>query len=845
MSQSLQNKEYRTFSKGLITDVSPLTYPENASLDEDNFEITLEGYRERRNGVDYEYVNAIESVDTNGQFDTLGISVHQWKNVNNNPELHFLAVQVGLSLVIYKANVSPATADLHFIDYVNDTATFDKIQGNELRPFQSTVINGDLILATGDYCVYRLSWDEETEAMSLERHGLLVRDVWGVDDGLDADTIMERGTSDEDELSDKFLYNLLNEGWEADVKTTYAGSTKFSPCLLQWMDKHSIWPSHEMVPSSAWASKPPSIDQDDITNNKGLQAPKGHYIIDYFWRGLSRKLVSSGEYLTTNFHALNVGWGSGNSGAIEYIFYSDDTTQQGILLAEKALLEDKIEEDKLTTYMNTYYPALNTTDLPNDEPNTDDQIENRKKGCFCLTTYAGRVFYSGFETRHSDTDIRSLNIGNTVLFSQVVDGRDKIGKCYQEGDPTSYESFDLIDSDGGLIVVAGMGTAKKMVPLGEHLIIFANNGIWSISGGSVGFSATNFSVNKISDNGCVSGQSVISSEDAIFYWSDNGIFVVGIDQQSVLPVIRSVTQRRIDTFYRDIPQLVKANVTGAYDFVNKTVRWLYSDDSSYDGVNSRYRYNRQLNYNITLDSFYPFTFQKIDGTTTPSGYLDVPVIAGIYSAPVTSVTASTETVFDGGVAVTDSSVTVTTSVTLTSETLYPIKYIVFTENSVSTFHDLRQGILSDTDYLDWYTEDSTGLDAPAYLRAGQEVLGDTQRKKQAIYLTTNFKRTETGFDELNNYAAESPSSCLVTAYWDFADHSNSGKIGTQFQAYRLSRWYIPADAADPFNYGQSVITTKNKLRGRGRALSLKFDTEAGKKCIIYGWGVLFTGNTSP
>lgn len=47
-------KIYRTFVKGLITEASPLTYPENASTDEDNMILSRRGNRARRLGVDFE-----------------------------------------------------------------------------------------------------------------------------------------------------------------------------------------------------------------------------------------------------------------------------------------------------------------------------------------------------------------------------------------------------------------------------------------------------------------------------------------------------------------------------------------------------------------------------------------------------------------------------------------------------------------------------------------------------------------------------------------------------------------------------------------------------------------------
>ena len=46
-------KLYRSFVKGLITEASPLTFPENASIDEKNFVLNRDGSRSRRLGVDY------------------------------------------------------------------------------------------------------------------------------------------------------------------------------------------------------------------------------------------------------------------------------------------------------------------------------------------------------------------------------------------------------------------------------------------------------------------------------------------------------------------------------------------------------------------------------------------------------------------------------------------------------------------------------------------------------------------------------------------------------------------------------------------------------------------------
>ena len=94
-----------------------------------------------------------------------------------------------------------------------------------------------------------------------------------------------------------------------------------------------------------------------------------------------------------------------------------------------------------------------------------------------------------------------------------------------------------------------------------------------------------------------------------------------------------------------------------------------------------------------------------------------------------------------------------------------------------------------------------------------------------------------------NLSAVRPSSCLITPRWDFADHTNSGKYASQFQAYRLKRLYLPSSGADTFDYGHKVITTKSKIRGSGKALTFYMESESGKDMQLLGWNIVFTGNT--
>lgn len=55
------------------------------------------------------------------------------------------------------------------------------------------------------------------------------------------------------------------------------------------------------------------------------------------------------------------------------------------------------------------------------------------------------------------------------------------------------------------------------------------------------------------------------------------------------------------------------------------------------------------------------------------------------------------------------------------------------------------------------------------------------------------------------------------------------------QYYRLKNPQYPGggDIQDGFY----VVETKNKVRGSGKVLSIKYSTEPGKHCTIYGWSI--------
>ena len=215
-----------------------------------------------------------------------------------------------------------------------------------------------------------------------------------------------------------------------------------------------------------------------------------------------------------------------------------------------------------------------------------------------------------------------------------------------------------------------------------------------------------------------------------------------------------------------------------------------------------------------------------------------PRIVSVFETDPYTTISGGEFVFVGTDQVQVSGDDVTISAEYASSTVRETLYLAIL-NTTSTI-SYTFSTYSNNDFLDWEGVDSTGVDAEAYMVTGYLTAGDNQRDKQVSYITCHFRRTESGW-ELDNSGQIVPtnqSSCKVQAQWEWSNHVNSGRWGTEFQAYRYKRVFIPADVNDDYDYGFATIVTKSKLRGKGKALSLKFSTEAGKNCHIYGWSLI-------
>jgi hypothetical protein len=759
MAKPSTKAEVNNFVGGLITEASPLNFPANASLDEQNFELNRDGTRDRRLGMGFEPdssfqdtgVTAIEAVSAK-------FATFKWDNVKGIAIDEFLVVQASNNLLFYRLDADSISGS----GYLGSLkiASFP----TDVR-FSFTSTEGVLVVVAGISQIALVSYDDPGFSVTYEK--LKVRDVWGAEvKGIPAYETDDayRGAAD-----NIHYYNLVNQSWGiprsdstgalSDPITLYNTALGVYPS-----NNEVVWTGLQFQPVTAGVTFErvyPNLYTDTLGAN--VKAAKGYFIIDLLDRGASR-------------------------------------------MAEFTANEAK-------------YPVMTISSvvLPAD---------TTSGGASVATEYAGRIWYAGFSGEVSNGDARSPNLSNFVLFSQLVRNKRDFVKCYQVGDPTSRENGDLVDTDGGFVRVSGAKTILSLIDLESHLIVIADNGVWTITGGSdYGFTATNYKVTKISSFGGISDSSVVIEGGRAFFWSKDGIYVIAKDQFGSFTVV-NITQSTIQTLYENIPLESKETAVGEYDPISKKIRWIFNTGVRFSASSI----TKELILDTVLNVFYQNVIvgSPNNSVETVSLFASKPYNRG---EVFNTVYVDLDVVYAG-------SESVGVNETIRTSGIQSIRYLTISNTGLvasATF-----SYYNNIDFLDWQEVDGVGVDAKGYLLTGQQTVGDSSVAKQIPYLIMHMKRTESGVT--SEYVPDRQSSCFMRCQWDFANTINSKKWTELVQVYRYRRPLFITGLDDEYDNGFETVISKSKVRGRGKAFSFYLETEPRKDCRIIGWSISLNGN---
>lgn len=414
--------------------------------------------------------------------------------------------------------------------------------------------------------------------------------------------------------------------------------------------------------------------------------------------------------------------------------------------------------------------------------------------------FAGRLFYSG---------INYTGIHNNIYFSQIVESDAQYGACHQVNDPTSEDLFDILPSDGGVIHIQEAGTIYKLVSVPGGLCAFAANGLWFITGSTgLGFTANDYTVQKISTIPTMSATSFVEVNGYPSWWNEDAIYVM-VPAEGALPTITSITIDSVDSFYSDIPVQSKKYARGIYHTTDKHIRWIYRSEET-EQLTQTYEFDRVLNFNVVTQAFYIWTISS--SAVKVNGILQSDITAGAIESLDVVTNGGVDNVVDGS----GNQVIVFESSGLESSPFdkYLVSYPDGSGSYEFTFADkINSG------YKDWVTYDLTGVDYESFFTTGFRIKGQAINRFQNNWVRI-YSRTE------------EPVSFYFQGRWNYALTGDTGKWSSNQLVEHTDTDYL-------------YSSKRLKIRGSGQALQYRVGSVTGEPFYIVGWTAVQSSNAIP
>jgi hypothetical protein len=447
-----------------------------------------------------------------------------------------------------------------------------------------------------------------------------------------------------------------------------------------------------------------------------------------------------------------------------------------------------------------------------------------KAGCFSV----GRLWLANHPGKR-----------NAIYFSRVVKNPKEYHYMFQFADPYNTEDSELVDTDGGMIELAGAGEIVQLQPFRGGVIALADNGIWYIAG-SVGssFTATNYSIEKISDEGLVGPAAVADVEESVVYASYNDIYVVALGQVSGIPEVKPISIK-ISDLWRDIEENNKASSLFLFDTSVRKL-YIYTNIGTVPEVQSNIYtegaglFTSMLILDIQLGAWYKFDIDPGDFSRGTVG--NYPQVVGGIPYSVNEYSVDTIVVEGNPVVATLGAIEV--GIIISSRELGQAleTHFVVIGAEINGRFNFCFGYLEGDTFRD-FEFDSDILTNPercytSFIETAPMVFNDVAHKKQSPYLYTVFRRVETGVDPDTNQFLN-PGSCYYRVLWDWATSANASKYGPAYQAYKPR--LIGTEFLDGRDTGYSIVRSKHRIRGRGDTFQIRFESEDDKDFHLLGF----------
>jgi hypothetical protein len=400
-----------------------------------------------------------------------------------------------------------------------------------------------------------------------------------------------------------------------------------------------------------------------------------------------------------------------------------------------------------------------------------------------ITFFNSRLFLAG---------VNAEGYTGTIFFSKIIKNRDEEPLFYQIGDPTSEVNFQLLANDGGTFSIPEAGRIFAMKQMKNALLVFAANGVWSVQGNEgVGFTSTDFTIERLSDIRINNSKSFLTVDNVPVFWTPNGIYTLKGSTIGGLEVV-SITKPTIQSLYDEIPDECKRFAKGAFDPNTKEAYWIYSKNQS-DPTN----YTEVLVLRVNTQAFYPFTL------TTSIAY--VKDIMNYYGFAETETTPDVVSEAGDRIVTGTGDVVVVRQASLTGfKNTFKLLTVIKrpSETQKLTFSDFKPTVFADWSF-------SVPVQYESSFISAYKLRGEGHRAFQIHYTTVFSKFIEN-------------SSCFMSTVWDYSVDPTTSQFSSPQQSIKL-------DPKRMFNWRKLLV------RGNGISVQMKFTSEGTKPFNIIGW----------
>jgi hypothetical protein len=831
------------FMQGLITETTALKFPENACSDALNVVFDETGRVTRRKGFDLESNYTLLNVEKE---EAEAFTEFLWTNVSGLGNVSFLVQQRGSTIYFYNLSVSTnVSANKHVfeLDLFNylPIGTTNSPESYECDFAQG---NGDLFIANPICNTIVVSYNADDDEFVADVIEIAVRDTSGLQDGLEDAERPSSSVSDLKTGNPQHYYNLLNQGW-------FSGDA-----LSQWDTARSDLPSNSDTVPLYRASATDAFNDAIVTSKSpgNALAAKGHFILSATNPNRNAALEIEGFTGVADLSQPSTYLLNPSVGALIGDYNSTSTTFFGVrLLHWTSSTSTGYWGKDFGLNPKRIYSMLASSD--------DDGFVIGANPSMTITLYAknGSPPSSGTDGTQlatvSFTDSASLQ-NRTLVSNDNVTPYRYVWLYYTQNGSSSAEVRMVRGVDtasGGLIRSVNDGVAQISTNFRPSQIEFYAGRAWyaGINDASLSNSIFFSQIVERKDqySRCYQANDPTAEDFFDLLSSDGGVIrIPEMDKvtklyayQTTLIVFATngiwlISGAAGSPFKANDYQVKKVGSIGTssslsfVDIKGNPVWW--AEDGLYT-----------MQYDPNYDSFTP---KSITDQTIKSFILKIPAFNRKY------VKGAYDPSTDQAIWLFNDQENLETNnyyryrkmlvLNTLSNAFYPwevgesdetIRGLVYVYSSDRAAEDMMKYVVTtdidssnqkmtfaDQDTQVWYDwSSSTETDYESYFVTGYTYPSQPDKFFQGNYIQV-FLDTE------------DMASCRMQGLWDWANSGNSGKWSSLQQIYNNLLVY------HDINY------RKLKLRGKGKTLQLRFESESGRPFSIIGWTTWITGNSA-